>query len=315
MSPTKILIDCDPGHDDTVAILFAARQLDLVGLTTVHGNSSIENTTRNALAVLELAGINVPLARGTAEPLAQARRADAPVHGKGGLEGADLAEPQREPLDLHAVDFLIDMASRYRGDLVLAAIGPQTNVALALKREPRLKEWLREITIMGGSTDRGNITPAAEFNIHCDPEAAWVVFNSGIPVRMVGLNVTRRTGFDAGDIARMRASGRNVAKAASDLMDYYLARQREWRGATVAPMHDVCAIVPYVDGSLITYRHARVDIELAGTHTRGMTVCDLRPPAGAAIAHDLAAPNAKVAVDIDSRRLIDLVIETLVTYA
>ena len=315
MSPRKILIDCDPGHDDAVAILFAARRLDLVGLTTVHGNNSINNTTRNALAVLELAGINVPVARGAAEPLAQARAADAAVHGKAGLDGADLPEPQRKPLDVHAIDFLIEMASRHRGDLVLAAIGPETNVALALKREPRLKQWLREITIMGGSTDRGNVTPAAEFNMYCDPEAAWVVFNSGIPIRMAGLNVTRRTGFDGADIARMRASGRSVARVAADLMDFYLARQRERRGVTVAPMHDVCAIVPYVDESLITYRQARVDIELAGTHTRGMTVCNLESPAGAAAPGEPTAPNARVAVEIASARLIDLVMATLLTYA
>jgi inosine-uridine nucleoside N-ribohydrolase len=306
MSPTKLLIDCDPGHDDAVAILFAARQLDLVGLTTVHGNNSIENTTRNALAVLEIAGIDVPLAKGSGEPLAQPRAASAAVHGKGGLDGADLPEPRRKPLAAHAVDFLIDMASRHRGDLVLAAIGPETNVALALRREPRLKEWLREITIMGGSTDRGNITPAAEFNIRCDPEAAWVVFNSGIPIRMAGLNVTRRTGFTSADIARMRASGRNVANVAADLLDFYLARQRERRG-TIAPMHDVCAIVPYVDTSLMTYEQARVDIELTGTHTRGMTVCDLG-------GGERPAPNARVAVAVDSRRLIDLVIGTLLTY-
>jgi purine nucleosidase len=303
---TKILIDCDPGHDDAVAILYAARHLDLVGLTTVHGNNTLEHTTRNALAVLELAGIDAPLAMGCAEPLAQPRAASADVHGKGGLDGADLPAPRRRPLNIHAVDFLIEAASRHRGELVLAIIGPQTNVALALRREPRLKHWLREMSIMGGSTDRGNITPCAEFNIHCDPEAAWAVFNSGVPLRMVGLNVTRQTGIDANDIARIRASGRKVAGVAADLLDFYLARQRERRGVSVAPMHDVCAIVPYVDGGLITYSDAKVAIELTGTHTRGMTVCDLLPAAGVA--------NTMVATAADSRRLIEGVVETLLTY-
>src|SRR5215831_5678522 len=240
------MIDCDPGHDDAVAILFAARHLDLVGVTTVHGNNTVGNTTRNALAIMELAGIDVPLAMGCAGPLAQRRVGVAPVHGHGGLDGAELPEPKRQPVGAHAVDFIIDMASRHRGELVLATIGPETNVALALRREPRLAVWLREITVMGGSTGAGNITPTAEFNIYCDPEAAWAVFNSGVPIRMVGLNVTRATGFDEADIVRMMASERKVAVLVASLMQFYLARQRERHALGLAPMHDVCAIVPYV---------------------------------------------------------------------
>ena len=314
MTGTKILIDCDPGHDDAVALLVGARHLDLVGVTTVHGNNSLANTTRNALSVLELGGIDAALAVGSADPLAQPRAASADVHGKHGLDGADLTEPLRQPVSEHAVDFIIETASRYRGELVLAVIGPQTNLALALRREPRLKEWLREITIMGGSTERGNITPAAEFNIHCDPEAAWVVLDCGVPTRMVGLNVTRRTGFSDADIARLRTSGRKVAGVVADLMSFYLDRQRERRGALIAPMHDVCAIVPYIDESLLTYADARVDVELAGRHTRGMTVCDLPPRPGAPLSNGTRA-NARVAIEADSARLIDLVMTTLLAYA
>ena len=310
MAKRKILIDCDPGHDDAVAILFAARHLDLVGITTVCGNNSVENTTRNALAVLELGGLDVPLAKGCAEPLAQRPVASAEVHGKSGLDGADLPEPRRRPVDAHAVDFMIDMASRHRGELILAAIGPETNVALALRREPRLKAWLQEITVMGGSTGSGNITAAAEFNIHCDPEAAWAVFNSGIPVRMAGLNVTRRTGFDEADVDRLKASQRKVASAVADLMRFYLARQRERHDVGVAPMHDVCAIIPYVEPSFFEYAHAAVDIELNGTLTRGMTVCDLRPVR----AGGHARANVRVAVDARSRAVVDQVIDTLLAY-
>src|SRR5262245_21856381 len=212
----KILIDCDPGHDDAVAILFAARHLELVGVTTVHGNNTLENTTRNALAILELAGLAVPLAVGCATPLAQPSVASAAVHGNSGLDGTDLPEPTRGPLSTHAVDFIIEMAERYRGDLILATIGPQTNLALALRREPRLKDWLGEIAVMGGSTGAGNVTAAAEFNIYCDPEAAWSVFHSGVPIRMVGLNVTRRTGFNEADIDLLRGSRRKVAAVIAD---------------------------------------------------------------------------------------------------
>lgn len=313
MSNSRILIDCDPGHDDAVAILFAARHLDLVGITTVHGNNSVENTTRNALAILELAGLDIPLAMGCADPLAQPRPASAVVHGNSGLDGADLPEPKRQPIDMHAVDFIIDTASRHRGDLVLATIGPETNVALALRREPRLKNWLREITVMGGSTGPGNVTATAEFNIHCDPEAAWVVFNSRIPIRMVGLNVTRRTGFNRVDVERMKACGGKVASTISDLMAFYLARQCERHGLDIAPMHDVCAIVPYVDPTLIEYLHTHVDIELGGAHTRGMTVCDLRPSQLSG-AQDRQPRNAWIAVEAKSRSLIEGVIAALASY-
>lgn len=314
MAKQKVLIDCDPGHDDAVAILYAAHHLDVVALTTVHGNNSLDNVTRNALALLELAGLDIPLAMGASDPLAQPRMAAAAVHGKAGLDGADLPEPRRQPIAAHAVDVIIDAASRHRDELILAAIGPQTNVALALRREPRLKEWLREITVMGGSTGAGNVTPAAEFNIRCDPEAAWAVFNSGIPVRMVGLNVTRRTAIDPGDIARMRSSGRQVAGTIADLLSFYLERQRERRGVAAAPMHDACAIVPYVVPGLIDYAEARVEIELTGTHTRGMTVCDLRsgrPPLATA---DRPPVNVFVAVEARSRDAIKSVVDTLLTY-
>ncbi|MEZ5854400.1 MAG: nucleoside hydrolase [Hyphomicrobiaceae bacterium] len=314
MTRQKILIDCDPGHDDAVAILFAHHHLDLVGITTVHGNNSLENVTRNALSVLELAEIDVPLAMGACAPLAQPLAASAGVHGARGLDGADLGEPTRKPIETHGVDFIIEMARHYRGELVLAAIGPQTNVAMALRREPRLKAWLKEITVMGGSTERGNVTPAAEFNIHCDPESAWAVFNSGIAIRMVGLNVTRRAGVNDADIARLMTSGRKVAGVVGDLLDFYLARQRERRGAAVAPMHDVCAIVPYVDEKLLSYVPAWVDIELAGRHTRGMTVCDLPARAGAVGQDGEVRTNALVAVDARSQDLIELVVDTLVAY-
>jgi len=315
VSIPKILIDCDPGHDDALAILYAAQHLDLVGITTVHGNNSIENTTHNALAVLELAGLDIPVAKGCAEPLSQLRTASADVHGATGLDGAELPQPSRQPIDAHAVDFLIETASRHRDELVVAVIGPQTNIALALRREPRLKDWIREFTIMGGSTDRGNITPAAEFNIHCDPEAAWAVFNSGLPIRMVGLNVTRQTGFHDADIARLRGANRRVATTAADLMSFYLARQRERRGAKVAPVHDVCAIVPYVEPSLIDYVNGQVDVELRGTHTRGMTVCTLRASTKSSGMEARPEANARIAVDAKKRDLIEHLVTTILKYS
>jgi inosine-uridine nucleoside N-ribohydrolase len=200
--------------------------------------------------------------------------------------------------------------------LVVATIGPETNIAMALRREPRLKQWIREITVMGGSITTGNVTPVAEFNIFCDPEAAWAVFESGIPIRMVGLNVTRRTGFDQGDIDRMKASGKKVAGVIADLMAFYLERQRAGYGLNVAPMHDVCAVVPYFDASLIEYLHTSAHIELTGTYSRGMTVCDQRNLKSVAATNmrNTTPANALVAVDAKSRALIDLVIGTILEY-
>jgi inosine-uridine nucleoside N-ribohydrolase len=313
----KILIDCDPGHDDAVALLFAARHLDLVAVTTVHGNNSLANTTRNALAVLELAGIDVPVAAGCSEPLVQGPGHAGHIHGKTGLDGADIPAPTRRPIEMHAVDLIIELASRHRGELVVALIGPETNFAVALKREPRLKEWVREVTIMGGSTGLGNITPVAEFNVSCDPEAASVVFESGIPIRMVGYNVTRQTGFDAQDVTRLRASGRKVAAVIGDLMGFYLAGQNRVFGLSVAPIHDVCAIVPYVAPELIRYVETSVKVELAGVYTRGMTVCDLRGlrPDAPAYIRPAEAATTKVALEADSRPLIDLVVDAVLGFA
>ncbi len=313
---TKILLDCDPGHDDAVALLVAARHLELVGVTSVHGNSSLENTTRNALALLELAGLDIPVARGCAGPLVGSATHAPNIHGKSGLDGATLPSPTRGVVDQHAVDFIIAQAERHRGELVVAVVGPQTNLALALRREPRLAEWLREVTVMGGSTTTGNVTPAAEFNIYCDPEAAAAVFASGIPIRMVGLNVTRRTGFTSADIERLRQSGRRVAAVIADLLTFYLSRQRETFGLDLAPMHDACAVMPYAFPDLIRYAETTVQVELAGGLTRGMTVCDLRAlhPGVKLPARLVAAPDARVALEADSRLLIDRVIETILAY-
>jgi inosine-uridine nucleoside N-ribohydrolase len=312
----KILIDCDPGHDDAVAILFAARHLDLLAVTTVHGNNSLANTTRNALAIVELAGIDVPVAAGCSEPLVQRSAHIGHIHGKTGLDGADIPAPTRRSIETHAVDLIIELASRHRGEVVVALIGPETNFAVALKREPRLKEWVREVTIMGGSTALGNITPVAEFNIHCDPEAASVVFESGIPIRMVGYNVTRQTGFDRGDVECMRASGRKVAAVIGDLMGFYLAGQNRVFGLSVAPIHDVCAVVPYVAPDLIRYVETSVKVELAGVYTRGMTVCDLRGvrPGATTDLRPAESATAKIAVEADCRPLIDLVVDAVLSF-
>ncbi len=312
---TKIVIDCDPGHDDAVALLYAAKHLDLVGVTTCHGNNTIGNVTRNALSVLTLGGITAPLAQGCADPLLGRKSQVASVHGKTGLDGSFLPEPDRAPVAAHAVDFLIETAHAHQGELVLAVLGPATNAALAIKKEPRLVSWLREITIMGGSTGLGNITPVAEFNIWCDPEAAAALFASRARIRMVGLDITNTVGFDPAGIDRLLAGGR-VAHHVGELMEFYLGRELDRRGIAFAPIHDACAIVPYVEEGLVEYRHCNVGIELAGRLTRGMTVCDLRPltPQGRAD-RGVGEANAYVAVRIDAKGVVANVMETLLSYS
>lgn len=304
----KLLIDCDPGHDDAVALLVGHRHFDLKAVTTVHGNSGLENTTRNALAVLELAGIEgVPVAKGTASPLVGVARDAAHVHGKSGLDGHDLPEPAGRPVPEHAIEVIIETARAHQGELVLAVIGPATNIALALRKEPRLADWVQEVTVMGGSGGGGNITPAAEFNAYCDPEAAAAVFAAGWPVRMVGVDVTRTVGIDATDIEILRGSGQRTAGVIADLLSFYRDRQTESTGLSHAPMHDACALIPLLDPDAMAYRETRVEVELAGRFTRGMTVCDFR-------GSRVEQPNARVAVQPACERLVGVMMDTVLSY-
>ncbi len=293
---TKILLDCDPGHDDAVALLYAAAHCDLVGLTTVYGNQSIEHVTRNALSLCRLAGLHIPVGRGAGRPLVGPPIHGGAIHGATGLDGAILPEPDRAPTDGHAVDLILRLAREHHGELVIAATGALTNVALALTVEPKLRQWLRGITIMGGSTGIGNTTPVAEFNIHCDPEAADIVMRCGAPLWLVGLDVTRRVGVGAAQIAALRQGGL-LARTIADLLDFFLQSLRRVHGLETASLHDPCALVPFIAPELMTYRQTHVAIELASPLTRGMTVCDLRRLSPGPLGHirPPAPPNVALA--------------------
>ncbi len=313
---TRLLIDCAPGHDDAMAILYAARHLNLVAITTVFGNTSLENATRNALGICALAGLRVPVAAGMGEPLVAPRSSAADIHGKSGLDGATLPEPTRAPDPRHAVRLIIDEARAHPGELTLAPIGPLTNIAVALKTEPSLAKWLKGITLMGGSTTAGNITAMAEFNVYCDPEAAAVVFASGVPIHMVGLNVTRQAGIGPEHVTQLANSGSPVGRCFAGLLDFYLERSRAIFGLTHASMHDPCALLPLVRPELIKHQLAHVHIELASPQLRGMTACDLRRVNAelARTVHPNARPNAHVAIAIDGPAAVDHVIQTLLSY-
>jgi purine nucleosidase len=315
---TKLIIDCDPGHDDAVAILLAARHLQLLGITTVFGNQRVAHTTDNALRLLALAGLDVPVARGCDEALVEPPLDGAAVHGATGMDGAVLPPPVAEALPVHAAEFLIEQARSHQGELVIALTGAQTNVALAFRLEPRLRRWLRAITIMGGSVGVGNVRPMACINVVSDPEAAHIVFGSGVPIHWVGYELTRTVLVQDADIARLRASGRRVAGAVADLCAFYRDRQRAVMGLPGAPMHDCCAIVPYVRPELITYEEVAVEVALAPGPSRGMTIADRRrlvPGADLGRIEPKLPANARLAVDADRRAIVDLVLDTIMTYA
>lgn len=293
---TPVLLDCDPGHDDAVAMVYAARHLDLRAITTVYGNQTLDKVTRNALSLCRLARIDAPVAAGAAKPLVGEEIRSVTIHGQTGIDGAELPEPDRAPLDMHAVDLICRTARAHRGELVLVATGALTNVALALSTEPRLKDWLKSISVMGGSTGIGNSTEVAEFNIHVDPEAADIVLRAGIPTWLVGLDVTRRVGVTAAQIDSLRAGGR-LATTMADLLAFFLDSLRRVHGLDTASLHDPCALVPFIDPDLIAYRHTSVRVELSGTLTRGMTVAELRRLGNTSLGHirPSAAPNVHLA--------------------
>ena len=307
----KLILDCDPGHDDAIALLYAACHLDLVAITTVHGNQTVEHTTRNALSLCRLAQLDVPVARGAARPLVGPVLEGGTLHGASGLDGAELPEPDRDCVDEHAAELIIRLAHKHRGEIVVAAIGALTNVALALSIEPRLREWLRGITIMGGTTGTGNATPVAEFNIFADAEAADAVMRCGVPLWLVGLDVTRRVGVDAAGIAALREGGA-LARTIADLLDFYLAALRRVHGLDTASLHDPCALVPFIDPSLMEYRLTNVAVELHSPLTRGMTVCDFRRLGPGPLGHirPAAPPNVQLARE-PSPRLASHIIDAV----
>ncbi len=246
---SKIVIDCDPGHDDAVAILYAARHMDLLGLTTVHGNNTVDNVTHNTLALLTLAKLDIPVAKGAADPII-GRRFDGPnAHGKSGLDGTDLPQPDRKIIDTHAVDFLIETARKHKEELLVAVIGPATNVGLALKREPRFAKWVREFTLMAGSTAVGNMTAVAEANTFNDPEAAQIIFESGTPTRMVGLNVTRVTGTREPDTNRLYESRSWSPSTSPICLSFTAAASSNSSASTLPPCTMSAPSCAYIDES------------------------------------------------------------------
>jgi inosine-uridine nucleoside N-ribohydrolase len=310
VAPIPVLIDCDPGQDDAIALLLAlaSPELEVLGVTTVAGNQTVDKTTLNALKVLELAGHgDVPVAAGADRPLVGELVTAGDAHGESGLEGPDLPPPARGPAELHAVDFLVEQVLAQRRAVTLVALGPLTNVALMLARHPGVTEKVERVVLMGGAVGPGNMTAAAEFNIWVDPEAALRVFESGLDITMVGLDVTNLAVLNAEHADRLRGTGR-VGTAVAQMLDFY----QGFYGAAYehggSPIHDAVAVAQLIRPGLLQTLARHVEVDASAGICRGRTVVDMRRR------RTLPEPNADVAVGIDVGAFVELLLERLASY-
>ncbi len=302
----RIILDTDPGIDDALALFLAlaSPEVTLEAITTVSGNVSVEQTTRNAITLLTLAGrTDIPVAIGSSQPLVRKRVDAAHVHGENGLGNVQFPEPTVKAVEQHAVDLIIERVMGNPGAITLVPIGPLTNIALAVRREPRIAQRVREVVIMGGAARvPGNVTPSAEFNIFADPHAAHVVFHAGWPLRLVSLDVTTQVMLHRQQIAALAAQGGKQATAIKAMMAYYFDVFGQTSGSTAFQMHDPLCLAAAFQPDLITWEPAFVDVELAGTLTFGETVASFKRS---------DTPNMRVSLRVDSDRFIALFLERM----
>jgi inosine-uridine nucleoside N-ribohydrolase len=307
---TPVILDCDPGHDDALAITLAlARpELDVLGITTIGGNSTLANTTRNALRVLALLDRpDIPVAAGPDQPLVRPLETAPQVHGASGLDGADLPEPVSAPRPEGALEFLRATLAAAREPVTLVPVGPLTNIALLLRTYPAVARKIAAISLMGGSMRAGNWTPAAEFNIWVDPEAARIVFRSGLPITMHGLDVTHKALMGLHEADRLAALGTRPGRVFADLLRFFTRFHLEKYGSADTPIHDAVAVAHVALPGIVTTRPYHVDVAVDDDITRGRTVVDDRGQPG-------EPPNVDVALDIDRAAFADLVIDAVASY-
>jgi inosine-uridine nucleoside N-ribohydrolase len=304
-----LLVDCDPGQDDAIALLLAlaSAEVEVLGVTTVAGNQTVDKTTRNALKVLELAGrADIPVAAGAARPLVGELVVASDAHGETGLDGPSLPEPQAKPLDVHAVDFLAERLLGAQAPVTLVALGPLTNLALLLALHPDACDRVERIVIMGGAIGPGNMTATAEFNIWTDPEAAHRVFECGLQVTMVGLDVTNRAVLTPDHADSLRGTG-EVGAAVAAMLDFYLGFYLAAYEHGGAPIHDALAMAHVIRPDVLTVESREVKIELGGI-CRGRTVVDMRRRI------ELPPGTARVAIDVKVEGFRELLLERLANF-
>ncbi|MGE6112994.1 pyrimidine-specific ribonucleoside hydrolase RihA [Aeromonas salmonicida] len=303
-----VILDCDPGHDDAIALILAlaSPELKVLAVTTSAGNQTQEKTLNNALRILTLLGRDdIPVAAGAPKPLARELIIADNVHGESGLDGPTLPDPAFAPQAMTGLELMAKSLRESPEPVTLVPTGPLTNIALLLAAHPELKPNIARIVLMGGAAGAGNWTPAAEFNIYVDPEAADMVFQSGIPITMCGLDVTHEAQVMDEDIARVRAIANPVARCVAGLLDFFMIYHRDpkW-GFAGAPLHDPCTIAWLLAPALFHGVECRVDIETRGLHTTGMTVVDRHGLTG-------KPANALVLLGLDRPGFIDLLVERL----
>ena len=298
---TRIVLDCDPGHDDAIALLLAlaSPEVELLGVTTVAGNQTLEKTTANAIRVLEFVGRDIPVAAGADRPLVRNQVVASNVHGETGLDGPDLPPARASPIEQHAVDFLAEQIREHDGAITLVPTGPLTNVALLLALHPDARP--ERIVLMGGAIAEGNVTPAAEFNIWCDPEAAARVFASGIDVTMIGLDVTHEALFTPAHVSRLEGE---VGEMVSELMRFYGEFHRTVYNFDGSPIHDAVAVAHVLRPDLVRTEHLNTEIDVESELCRGRTVVDVWRRSG-------REPNSHVGVEIDADGFLELLVDRL----
>jgi len=313
----RIILDTDPGIDDALALFlaFASPEIRLEAITTVSGNVHVDLTTRDALALLELAGHpDIPVARGSDRPLVRQPVTADYVHGHNGLGGIELPEPKLQPVSQHALDLIIEKIMAAPQEITLVPIGPLTNIALALRKEPRIAQYVREVVIMGGALRvPGNVTPGAEFNIYADPHAAHIVLQAGWPLRLVTLDVTTKTLLQREQVQALSSStGSPVTGFIQQVVGNFLDTFGQPRGITAFQMHDPLCLAAAFQPELITWEPAYVDVELAGTLTLGQTVAYFeRPEDIDPLLEHRHSPNVLASVGVDAEQFIALYIERI----
>ena len=305
---TRVVLDCDPGHDDALAILLAAASpaLHLEAITTVAGNQTLEKVTLNAQRVCSAAGIrSVPIAAGCDRPLEREPTVAAEIHGASGLDGPAWGDVSVGVEGRHAADLLVDLGMA--GDLTVIATGPLTNVATALRREPRLAARLERVVVMGGAIGLGNWTPSAEFNIYADPEAAAEVVGAGLPLTLVPLEVTHQAVATPARMSQVRSLDSRVSRMTEELIEFFAATYRSVFGFPHPPVHDPCAVAAVIDPATVKTRRVNVAVETVSDLTRGRTSCDVYGTTG-------GAAQVDVALELDADRFWDLMIGALASY-
>lgn len=304
----NLILDCDPGHDDAIAILLAGQKdkFNLLGISSSSGNQTIEKTSKNTLNIVNYLTLNCEIAKGIETPLIQHSMICPEIHGESGLDGFDFPKYKDNYSPLKGPLFLIDKIMK-NDNVVVVITGPMTNFALALRLEPKIKEHIKEVIFMGGSIDHGNVSPASEFNILVDPEAAYIVINSGLNIKMVGLNVTRKVCVDEKIIERMAKINNSASKLFVDLMKVFLYNQQKTFHIEKAPLHDPVTIASLIDSTLVDYKPMNVTIDLSHLESYGRTNCDV-------FDYLHATKNVQVAMDIDVDKFWNIIEEGIKYY-